>query len=67
MRTFQLTCDEQIVADEFEEKHKHKDVDHVSIGGHLTYSFTITSIGLCTVIKCHDCGEEKDVTDYEGW
>jgi hypothetical protein len=36
-----------------------------AIGGHITYSFTPTSIG--TVVKIHCIGEELDVTEYETW
>lgn len=36
-----------------------------AIGGHLTYSFTPTSIGIVTKVKCLD--KELDVSDYENW
>lgn len=35
-------------------------------GGRLTYSFTPTSLGVVTKIKCA-CGEEVDVSDYDEW
>lgn len=35
-----------------------------AIGGRFTYSFTPTSLGQITKIKCA-CGEEKDVTEYD--
>lgn len=37
-----------------------------AIGGALTYSFTNTSLGQICKIRCA-CGQEVDVTDYEGW
>lgn len=36
------------------------------IGGRLTFSFTPTSLGVVTVVKCA-CGAEVNLTDYESW
>ena len=36
------------------------------IGGHLTYSFTPTGVGMIIKIKC-GCGEKLDLTHVEGW
>lgn len=35
-----------------------------AIGGRFTYSFTPTSLGQVTKIKCA-CGEVKDVSEYD--
>jgi hypothetical protein len=35
-----------------------------AIGGHLSYSFTPTSIGEIVKVTCA-CGAELDVTDYD--
>ena len=37
-----------------------------AIGGRLTYSFTPTSLGIITVVKCA-CGKEINLTDYDNW
>lgn len=37
-----------------------------AIGGWRTYTFTRTSLGTVSKIKCA-CGEEVDVTDYKSW
>jgi hypothetical protein len=37
-----------------------------AIGGHLSYSFTPTSIGEIVTVKCA-CGAELDVTDYDSF
>lgn len=49
----------------------HDDGSQVSnpigaIGGRLTYCFTPTGLGMITEVKCA-CGEEINVTEYEGW
>ena len=65
--TFRLTEKEQKMAEEFEKNHRHKDVYKGAIGGHITYSFTPTSLGDAKMIKCGTCGEEKNITDYNCW
>ncbi len=37
-----------------------------AIGGHETFCFTPTGIGLVIKVQCA-CGEEVDLTDYEYW
>lgn len=44
-----------------------KNKNHGAIGGHLTYEFTITGIGVVKAVKCDHCGDRLDLTDYEGW
>lgn len=38
-----------------------------AIGGGLTYSFMLTSLGITTVVKESITGKELNVTDYSGW
>jgi len=49
---------------------EHKKVCSVknagAIGGRITFQFTPTSLGLITIVTCI-CGEELNLTDYEGW
>ena len=49
---------------QFEKEHRHKDVNKGAIGGHLEIRLTITSIGTGKSIKCHVCGCENNITDY---
>lgn len=37
-----------------------------AIGGAYTWSFTPTSVGTVTMLKC-SCGEGIDVSDYDDW
>jgi len=37
-----------------------------AIGGSYTFSFTPTTLGCVSKVKCH-CGDELDLTDYEDW
>ncbi len=37
-----------------------------AIGGRLTYTFTPTSLGVITIVKCA-CGEEINLTDTDSW
>ena len=65
---FKFTENEAKAAKEFEEKHigcVRK--NPTAIGGHITYSFTPTGIGLGVTVKCNLCGEELDITDYGCW
>jgi hypothetical protein len=38
-----------------------------AIGGHLTYSFTPTSIGTIVVVENNVTKEKIDLTDYDLW
>lgn len=38
-----------------------------AIGGHLTYCFTPTSIGMIVLIKHEGTQSEIDLTEYEAW
>lgn len=41
--------------------------NHGAIGGHLTYEFTVTGLGVVKAVRCAHCGDRLDLTDYEGW
>lgn len=38
-----------------------------AVGGVLTYSFTMTSLGESVVVKNNLTNQEIDLTDYENW
>lgn len=35
--------------------------------GHYSYILTPTGIGYVLEIKCNQCGEIKNITDYDNW
>lgn len=50
----------------FEEKHIKCAKQHpTTIGGHITYHFTPTSIGTAVSISCSLCGEKENITEYD--
>ena len=67
MIEFKLNEKEEALAKEFEEKHRHPDVNKGAIGGHIRYIFTPTSIADACTIKCTICGAEENITDYNSW
>ena len=67
MIEFILNEKEAKLAKEFECKHLHPNVNKGSIGGHIEYTFTLTSIGTVCIITCVLCGETKNITDYDSW
>jgi len=68
MFNFTIPEKESKIAENWISKHKMvcriKDVG--AIGGKYTWSFTQTSLGCITILKCA-CGEEIDLTDYRDW
>lgn len=60
--TFQMNEVEQARAEEFVKKHHH---NHTMTT--FTYSFTCTGVGTAVSIKCNNCGEEENITDYDCW
>lgn len=65
---FKLNSKEAEKAKVFEEKHIECARKHpTTIGGHISYTFTPTSIGNAVSIKCFLCGEEENITDYDCW
>lgn len=67
MIEFKLNEIEEAAAKEFEQKHRHPGVNKGSIGGHIHYIFTPTSITTACCIRCAICGEQKNITDYNCW
>lgn len=67
MIKFELNDKEEKLYNEFCTKHIHKDVNKGAIGGHISITFTLTSIGDGKSIKCGICGEEQNITDYDVW
>jgi hypothetical protein len=68
---FELTENEKARADRFldecQEKHA---TPHGAIGGHLTFEFTPTTIGVVTKVtycKNMPCETSLDLTDYDKW
>ena len=65
---FELSPLEKERAKEFENKHmKCARKCPSTIGGHIDYIFTPTSIGTAVLIRCYLCGEEENITDYDLW
>ncbi len=68
MKTFTIDESEENALDKWVKMHdllctgKNK----TAIGGRYTYSFTPTSIGTVSTVKCV-CGKSKDFTDYKSW
>ena len=48
----------------FQENHRHKDINKGAIGGHISMTFTFTSIGEAKTCHCGVCGQEANITDY---
>lgn len=62
---FELHGKEIERAKAFEKKHIKCAKEHpTTIGGHISYIFTPTSIGTAVSVKCFLCGEEKNITEY---
>lgn len=67
MIEFKLSKKEEAAAKEFMEEHMHPNVPKGTIGGHLEYLLTPTSVGNACCIHCTICGEKKNITDYSNW
>lgn len=67
MIEFKLNEKEEAASKEFQEKHRHPDVNKGAIGGHIHYIFTPTGIGDACCIECGICGEKQNITDYSNW
>lgn len=70
---FQITEDQQKLADDFMKTHSCSLEDDElggkkigAIGGQYTWSFTPTGLGVIVNIACI-CGEEEDLTDVGSW
>ncbi len=51
----------------FHKNHSCTPMDAGAIGGHVTYSFTPTSIGTAIIVQCGVCKKVMNITDYESW
>jgi len=62
-------CPEEIErAKAFEKKHRACARKHpTTIGGHISYMFTPTSIGTAVTVECGLCGEFENITEYNNW
>ena len=67
MIEFKLNKKEEAKAREFLEKHRHSEANKGTIGGHIEYRFTPTSIADACSIHCSICGEHENITDYDSW
>ncbi len=67
MIEFRLNEKEEALAEEFMQRHRHSDVYKGTIGGHLRYIFTPTSIADACSIECTICGSKENITDYDSW
>lgn len=38
-----------------------------AIGGAITFSFTMTGLGVIETVRCSICNNELDLTRYEEW
>jgi len=64
-KVFELNDSEEKLYNEFCKKHMHQEINHGAIGGNISVSFTVTSIGDMPTVRCHTCGEEENITDYD--
>lgn len=55
---FELTEYEKKKANKFRKKHMH---------GCMSYTFSLTGIGIAVKIKCQKCKKKKNITDYDSW
>lgn len=67
MIEFKLNEKENECAEKFIRKHRHPETYKGSIGGHLQYVFTPTSVGVACAIKCKVCRDVENITDYSSW
>ena len=67
MIEFKLNEKEEAASKEFQEKHKHPNVNKGAIGGHIHYIFIPTGVGDACCIECGICGEKENITDYDSW
>jgi len=62
---FKLQPEEAERARVFEKEHMKCAMKHpTTIGGHIDYIFTPTSIGTGVSVKCTLCGKEENITEY---
>ena len=65
---FKLSEKEIELAKKFEDEHLQCARNHpTTIGGHIDYTFTPTSIGIAVSIHCCLCDKSENITDYGKW
>lgn len=64
---FKLNEAESKAAEKFMQEHRHSDVYKGTIGGHINFIFTPTSIGDTITIECLVCNKRENITDYSVW
>ena len=64
---FTLNKLEWQLAENFENRHLHDDIDKGAIGGGINYRFTSTGVGSTKVVTCTICNKEENVTDFTAW
>jgi cupin superfamily acireductone dioxygenase involved in methionine salvage len=67
MIEFKLNEKENELAEKFMQEHRHPEVYKGTIGGHINFIFTPTSVGDACTIKCTICNSEENITDYNSW
>ena len=67
MIEFKLNEKENELAEKFLQEHRHPEVYKGTIGGHIDFIFTPTSIGDTICVKCNICDKEENITDYDTW
>ena len=64
---FELNEKETELAEKFLQEHRHPEIYKGTIGGHINFIFTPTSIGDACSIHCTICDVEENITDYSHW
>ena len=67
MIEFKLNEKENELAERFMQDHRHPEVYKGTIGGHISFIFTPTSVGDACVMHCDICDKEENITDYDSW
>ena len=62
---FKLTDEQSAKVADWQEKHKRSCAG--AIGGIYTYSFTVTGLGVVTVVTNNLTKETLDISDYDNW
>lgn len=63
-KTFEFHGNEEKLYEEFCKRHIHPEVNKGAIGGNISVTFTMTSIGTFPSVHCSICGETENITDY---
>ena len=70
MSTFEISNEDAEKISQWRKRHVpdcvYTNENQGAISGLYTFSFTPTSLGIVTVVKC-SCGEEFNFTDFDSW